>query len=117
MKATVLTQESFNNKVANMADNEWKFVGERPVLIDFYASWCGPCKMLAPVIDELAAEYEGKVDIYKVNVDEESDLAAKFNIRTIPTLLFIPMNEKPRMMQGALPKSQLKSAINDVLLK
>lgn len=116
MKANVLTKETFNSKVANVNGSEWKFLGERPALIDFYAPWCGPCKMLAPVIDELADEYEGKVDIYKVNVDDESDLAAMFNIRSVPSLLFIPMEGKPSMMQGALPKSQLQSAIDSTLL-
>ena len=118
MKATHLTKADFLTKVANYETNpnEWKFLGERPALIDFYATWCGPCKMLAPVLDELAAEYEGKVDIYKVDVDAEEELAALFGIRSVPSLLFVPMTSSPQMAQGAMPKHALKDAIRKVLL-
>ena len=87
MKATHLTKADFLTKVANYETNpnEWKFLGERPALIDFYATWCGPCKMLAPVLDELAEEYEGKIDIYKIDVDAEEELAALFGIRSVPS--------------------------------
>lgn len=119
MKAVNLTKEDFLKKVANYEanPNEWKFLGERPALIDFYATWCGPCKRLAPVMEELAEEYAGKVDIYKIDVDSEEELAALFGVRSIPTLLFVPMNDKPQMAQGALPKNALQDAINNVLLK
>lgn len=119
MKAMNLTKEDFLKKVANYEanPNEWKFLGERPALIDFYATWCGPCKRLAPVMEELAEEYAGKVDIYKIDVDSEEELAALFGVRSIPTLLFVPMNDKPQMAQGALPKNALQDAINNVLLK
>ena len=83
---------------------------------DFYASWCGPCKALAPVLEELAAEYGDQIYIYKINTEEEQELAAAFGIRSIPTLLFIPMNGKPQMAQGALPKASLKEAIDKVML-
>lgn len=118
MKATHLTKADFLNKVANYESNpnEWKFLGNRPALIDFYATWCGPCKMLAPTLDELAEEYEGKVDIYKINVEEEEELASVFGIRSVPSLLFIPMTGAPKMAQGALPKSALKEAIESELL-
>lgn len=118
MKATHLTKADFLTKVANYETNpnEWKFLGERPALIDFYATWCGPCKMLAPVLDELAEEYEGKVDIYKIDVDAEEELAALFGIRSVPSLLFVPMAGSPQMAQGAMPKHALKDAIQKVLL-
>lgn len=119
MKAMNLTKADFLNKVANYEanPNEWKFLGERPAIIDFYATWCGPCKMLAPVLDELAAEYEGQIDIYKVNVEEEEELSALFSIRSVPSILFIPMEGQPQMAQGAMPKPALKEAIHSVLLK
>ncbi len=119
MKAMNLTKADFLNKVANYEanPNEWKFLGERPAIIDFYATWCGPCKMLAPVLDELAAEYEGQIDIYKVNVEEEEELSALFGIRSVPSILFIPMEGQPQMVQGAMPKPALKEAIHSVLLK
>lgn len=105
MKAVNLTKADFLKKVANYEANpEWKFLGERPAIIDFYATWCGPCKMLAPILDEVAGEYDGQIDVYKVNVDEEEELASLFRIRTVPTLLFVPLNEAPQMAQGALPK-------------
>lgn len=118
-ECSTFNQSRFLTRVANYEanPNEWKFLGERPALIDFYATWCGPCKMLAPVLDELADEYAGQVDIYKVNVDEEEELAALFGIRSVPSLLFVPMNGTPQMAQGALPKKNLKDAIQNVLLK
>ncbi len=118
MKARNLTKQEFINEVANYEanPNEWKFLGQRPALIDFYASWCGPCKMLAPVLDELSEEYAGRVDIYKVNVDEEEELSALFGIRSVPSLLFVPMNGKPQLAAGAMPKASLKNAIESVLL-
>ncbi len=119
MKATNLTKAEFISKVADFENNpnEWKFLGERPAIIDFYATWCGPCKMLAPILDEIAEEYAGKIDVYKVNVDTEEELSALFGIRSVPTLLFVPMSGAPQMAQGALPKSTLKETIQNVLLK
>ena len=106
-------------KVYNYEANpkEWKFEGSRPAIVDFYATWCGPCKALHPVLEELSKEYSGKVDIYQIDVDKEKELAAAFGIRSIPTLLMIPMKEEPRISQGALPKDQLKKAIDEFLLK
>jgi len=119
MKTIQLTQAEFLTKVADYQKNpqEWKYLGDKPAIIDFYADWCGPCKMIAPVLEELAAEYDGKIYIYKVNTEKEEDLAAVFGIRSIPSLLFIPMGEAPQMAQGALPKNDLKNAIDKVLLK
>ena len=96
---------------------EWIYLGDKPCLIDFYASWCGPCKRLAPILDELAQEYAGEIYIYKIDTEKERELAAVFGVRSIPTLLFCPMGENPQIAQGALPKEQLKEAIDKVLLK
>jgi len=94
---------------------EWKFEGDKPAVIDFYADWCGPCKMVAPILDELSKEYEGKIDIYKVDTEKERELAGIFGIRSIPSILFIPLNDKPQMAAGALPKDTFKQAFSDVL--
>ena len=118
MNTIALTKADFLKRVADYEKNptEWKYLGDKPALVDFYASWCGPCKALAPVLEELAAEYGDQIYIYKVNTEEEQELAAAFGIRSIPTLLFIPMEGKPQMAQGALPKAMLKKAIDDVML-
>lgn len=119
MAATHLTKSEFIKKVADIDSNsrEWNFLGERPAIIDFYADWCGPCKMVSPIIDELADEYKGKLDIYKINTEKETDLAAAFGIRSIPSILFIPKDGQPQMAQGAMPKASFVQAINDILLK
>lgn len=112
-----LTKNTFLEKVFDFEKNkEWKFEGKLPCLIDFYADWCGPCKMLSPILDELSKEYEGKINIYKVDTEAEQELSAAFGIRSIPSLLFCPMDGEPQMAMGALPKGQLKEAIDDVLL-
>jgi len=114
-----LTKETFLEKVFNFEKNqEWKFEGKLPCLIDFYADWCGPCKMVAPILEELAKEYQqGKINIYKIDTEDQQELAGAFGIRSIPSMLFVPMNEQPQMAVGALPKDSLIQAINDVLLK
>lgn len=112
-----LTKQTFIDKVFNFeANKEWKFEGDLPVIIDFYADWCGPCKMVAPILEELSLEYEGRINIYKIDTEAEQELAAAFNIRSIPSMLFIPMNGQPQMAVGALPKDALKNAISEVLL-
>ncbi|NPD45653.1 thioredoxin [Lentimicrobium sp. L6] len=113
-----LTKETFLAKVFNFEENkEWKFEGDKPCIIDFYADWCQPCKVLSPILDELSKEYEGKIDIYKVDTEAEQELAGAFGIRSIPSILFCPADGQPQMAQGALPKESLIQAINDVLLK
>lgn len=113
-----LTKETFLKKVFDYENNkEWKFEGELPCLIDFYADWCQPCKMVAPILEELSKEYEGKVNIYKVDTEDQQELAAAFGIRSIPSLLFCPADEQPQMAQGALPKETMKQVIEEVLLK
>ncbi len=119
VKVTHLTKAEFLAKVMNYEKNpqEWIYLGDKPCLIDFYASWCGPCKRLAPILGELAQEYAGEIYIYKIDTEKERELAAVFGVRSIPTLLFCPMGENPQIAQGALPKEQLKEAIDKVLLK
>jgi thioredoxin 1 len=113
-----LTTETFKSKVFNYEKNkEWKFEGNLPCLIDFYADWCMPCKMVSPILEELSKEFEGKINIYKVNTEEQEELSAVFGIRSIPSLLFCPVGDEPQMAQGALPKQSLQQAINDILLK
>ncbi|MDO9254323.1 MAG: thioredoxin [Bacteroidales bacterium] len=112
-----LTKETFLAKVFNYELNqEWKFEGELPCLIDFYADWCGPCKMVAPILEELAKEFDGKINIYKVNTEEQQELAGAFGIQSIPSMLFCPKEGKPQMAMGALPKQAMTDAINEVLL-
>lgn len=112
-----ITKADFLKKVYDFEKNpdEWKYLGSQPAIVDFYADWCGPCRQLSPVLDELAKEYSGKLTIYKVNVDNERGLATFFGIRSIPTLLFIPMKGKPQRSLGALSKTELKGIIKDVL--
>jgi thioredoxin len=112
-----LTKDAFLTKVFNYEKNtEWTFEGELPAVIDFWAPWCGPCRMVGPVIDELSKEYAGKVNFYKVNTDEEQELAGAFGIRSIPSILFIPKRGKPKMSVGALPKEAMKRAVEEELL-
>ncbi len=116
-KVVHITKADFLKKVYDFEKNpdEWRYLGSQPAIVDFYADWCGPCRQLSPVLDELAKEYSGKLTIYKVNVDNERGLATFFGIRSIPTLLFIPMKGKPQRSLGALSKTELKGIIKDVL--
>ncbi len=117
MAAIHLTKGGFLRRVADIdkSPNEWNFLGNKPALIDFYAPWCGPCRALSPTIDELAKEYSGKVDIYKVNIDEEAELADFFNIRSVPTIILIPMSGEPQRMLGVRPKSELTAVIDKIV--
>jgi thioredoxin len=111
-----LTKETFKEKVFDFeAKKDWNYSGTIPCIIDFYADWCGPCKMVSPVLEELAREYDGKVAIYKINTEEQQELAALFGITSIPSLLFVPMDDKPQMAMGAMPKQAFVNAIRDVL--
>ncbi|MCX6233608.1 MAG: thioredoxin domain-containing protein [Bacteroidetes bacterium] len=113
-----LTKEMFLTKVFNYEKNQdWKFEGVIPCIIDFYADWCQPCKALSPVLEELVKEYNGKINIYKINTEEENELSAIFGIRSIPSMLFCPVDGEPQMAVGLLPKPNLIQAIDDVLLK
>jgi len=111
-----LTKETFISKVFNFEKNkDWKFEGTRPCIIDFYADWCGPCKMVAPVLEELSKDFDGKLDVFKVNTEEEQELASAFGIRSIPSFLFVPAEGQPQMAMGALPKETFVQAFKDVL--
>ena len=112
-----LTKQTFLEKVFDFENKkEWEFSGELPCIIDFYADWCAPCKMVAPILEELAEEYKGKVNIYKIDTEAEQELASVFGIRSIPSILFVPKNDKPQMAAGALPKESFVQAINEILL-
>jgi len=111
-----LNKETFKEKVFNFELNkEWKFEGKTPCLIDFYADWCGPCKMVAPILEELQKEYGSNLIIYKVNTEDERELSSIFGIQSIPSILFVPLNGQPQMAMGALPKSTFEQAISEVL--
>ena len=117
-EVVVLDKANFLTKVYNYEKNqsEWVYEGEKPCIVDFYADWCGPCKKVAPILKELAGEYKNDIIIYKINVDNEKELAAAFGIQSIPTLLFIPAKGKPQLAQGALSKEQFVEQINGFLL-
>jgi thioredoxin len=116
MKLEHLTLESFKQKIFDFeASKDWKFAGENPAIIDFYADWCGPCKVVAPILEELKEEYGDKLDIFKVNTEEQRELSSVFGIQSIPSLLFIPKEGQPQMAMGALPKETFKQAISEVL--
>lgn len=118
MATIKLSTQDFKDKVFNYeTEKEWKYSGKLPAIIDFYADWCGPCKMVAPVLEELATEYDGKIIIYKVDTEAEMELASVFGIQSIPTFLFIPVDASPIMQPGAFPKNVFKEIIEDHLLK
>ena len=111
-----LTKETFLDKVFNYEENkEWKFKGNKPAVIDFYADWCGPCKVVSPILEELSTDFDGKVDVYKVNTETQQELASVFGIRSIPSFLFIPTEGQPQMAMGALPKETFVKAFEETL--
>lgn len=115
--AIEITAADFRENVFDYTtETAWNYKGELPAIIDFWAPWCGPCRMVAPIFEELSQDFAGKVNFYKVNTDDEQELASVFGIRSIPSLLFIPMNDTPQMMVGALPKEPLRQAIEETLL-
>ncbi|NVO19346.1 MAG: thioredoxin [Bacteroidetes bacterium] len=109
----------FLEKVYNFENNpnEWSYAGTKPCIVDFYADWCRPCKMIAPYMAELASTYKDQIVVYKINIDEEREIAQFFGIQSIPTVLFCPMKGKPQMTQGALPKEDFEKAVREILLK
>ncbi|MFA8433636.1 MAG: thioredoxin [Marinifilaceae bacterium] len=115
-KVIHLNDDTFKEKVFDFKkDKEWNFKGDKPVLVDFYATWCGPCKRVAPILEELQKEYGDAIQIYKVDTDKAREVSAAFGIQSIPSLLFIPVKGQPQMAQGALPKETFIKAIKDVL--
>ena len=119
MSVQNLTIAEFKKQIMDFEANpqEWKYLGDKPAIIDFYATWCGPCKATAPVLEKIAEKYDGRINVFKVDVDKEQELAALFGVRSIPSLLFIPMNEKPQMATGAMMQNDFERAIADILLK
>jgi thioredoxin 1 len=114
MARNITTQE-FKELVFNFDESqEWKFKGQRPAVIDFYADWCAPCRMVAPLIEELSKEYEGKIDFYKVDTEAQQELSSAFGIRSIPSILFIPVEGQPQMSAGALPKNSFKDTFKEL---
>jgi thioredoxin 1 len=117
MATIQLTAQDFKDRIFNYEDDqEWKYKGEMPAIVDFYADWCGPCKAIAPSLEELSEKYEGRILIYKIDTDKESELSSLFGIQSIPTLLFIPVEGNPMMQKGALPKNVLQEVIEERLL-
>mgnify|MGYP000367841557 CR=1 FL=1 len=111
-----LTKETFKEKIFDFEQHqEWKFAGDKPAIIDFYADWCQPCKIVSPILEEISNEYEGKLDVFKIDTEDQQELAAMFGIKSIPSILFIPKDEQPQMAQGALPRETIEKAISDVL--
>ena len=111
-----LTEATFKQMVFDYEKNkEWKYTGKKPAIIDFYADWCAPCRQLSPIVEEIAKEYQGKIIVYKVDTEKEKKLAQNIGISALPTLLFIPMEGKPQVSMGVLPKASLVKAINDIL--
>ena len=119
VKTIHLTKAEFLERVVNYEENpeEWVYLGDKPAIIDFYADWCPPCRIIAPILEELAGEYEDDIYIYKIDTEKEQELAAVFGIRSLPSILFVPMGEQPQMVAGALPKESFEEAIQDILLK
>ncbi len=115
----MLTLNEFKQKIMDYEANPdtWIYKGENPAIIDFYATWCGPCKMVAPIMESLAKQYDGKIDFYKIDVDKEQELASMFGIQSIPALLIIPKEGKPSMQVGAMSREQLENIIKSQLLK
>ncbi|MDB5248722.1 MAG: thioredoxin [Segetibacter sp.] len=112
-----MTKTDFIEKVFDYEnDQEWQYKGQLPAIIDFYADWCGPCKAVAPTLEQLSEEYAGKVEIYKIDSDKETELSSVFGIQSIPTFLFIPLNGAPMLQRGALPKNVFKQVIEERLL-
>lgn len=117
-KVKKMNKEMFISDVFDYQNSsEWKFKGDKPIIIDLYADWCPPCRLIAPILSDLAEEYDGKITIYKVDVDKEKELAALFNVSSIPLLVFIPMDGTPQLMPGAADKATYKKAIDEFLLK
>lgn len=119
VKPIELTKATFLEKVFNYENNPetWKYKGDKPAIVDFYATWCGPCRITSPILSDLAAEYGEDIYVYKIDVDKEPELARMFGVQSIPMFLFIPMNEQPQIAMGALPKKSFKEAIDNFLLK
>jgi thioredoxin 1 len=117
MATIKLSAQDFKDKIFDYEkEEEWNYKGKLPAIIDFYADWCGPCKAIAPVLEELSNEYDGQVVIYKIDTDKEAELSGMFGIQSIPTLLFIPLQGNLMVQKGAVPKNALQKVIEEKLL-
>ena len=114
-KVTVLTEEQYRISVEDFTTEEWEYLGEGPAIVDFYADWCGPCRRLAPIMEELAGKYDGKVRFYKVNVDNARKLSAAYGIRSIPSVLFIPAEGEPQMNVGLMSEEEFSEKREELL--
>jgi thioredoxin len=117
VKPTFLTKENFASKVADISKAEWKYVGDKPALIDFYADWCGPCRTMIPILEDIATKYRDQLYVYKIDTEAERELAAMFRVRAIPYMLLVPMQQPPQYMEGAMPQAYLEEVIKTYLLK
>ncbi len=119
MKTNQITKSDFLQKISDYETNptEWKYKGKKPCIVDFYADWCGPSRQISSVLNELAQEYEGKIDIYTVNTEQEEDLTIAFGIRTIPSFLFCPVDKRPKIARGSMNKAEFQKAIKDILFE
>lgn len=117
MATKKLTSQTFKETIFDyMTEKEWKYKGDKPAIIDFYADWCGPCRMVAPILEQLSEEYKDKIDIYKIDTDKEIEVSSVFGIQSIPSFLFIPMEGLPTLQPGAFPKHVFKQIIEEHLL-
>lgn len=116
-KVTALTEAQYKSTVEDFSTEEWKYLGEQPAIVDFYADWCGPCRQMGPVLEEIAKEYAGQIVVYKVNIDNARTLASSYGIRSIPAFLLIPAEGEPQMAVGSMPKAEFKKRIEEALLK
>lgn len=116
IKAKELTAEEFNKMVYDLSKEELKYLGDKPAIVDFTAKWCGPCQRISPILDQLAKEYDGKVAVYKVDIDKNQELAKFFGVRSIPAILYIPMDNEPSMTVGSRDKARFINEINTILL-
>jgi thioredoxin len=118
-KPELLTKETFVQKVWDYTKNskEFKYLGDKPCIIDFYADWCGPCRRIAPVLDEFCKTFGGQIYVYKINIDQQKELKSLFQVNSIPVVLFVPIKGQPTFTRGALPKEQYEELINQLLLE
>ncbi len=113
-----INTNEFKSKIFNFeVEKDWKYLGDRPAIIDFYADWCGPCKIQGPILDRISKKYEGKINVFKIDTEQNEELSAAFGIRSIPSLLFIPMKGKPSLNPGLIQEDQLVQVIDQYLLK